>query len=144
MPKLCNNCQSANIESRMFDIDGQNLVEDYSCLDCHNYYRNQPPIVEYKYLDQDQIDSITEHYANQSEMEDIYYFFYEVEHALNIEMSLITRVFDDGIPDLIIYGAGDSKKCFGEFDPDEQFSLNLENALEIIENILAWKKTKTK
>lgn len=144
MIKLCNNCQSKNIEKRMFDIDGRNLVEDFVCLDCHNYYRGQPPIVEYEYLDQDQIESITEHYKNQNNMKDTHYFFYEAEAELQIETSLITRVFDDGELDLIIYGAGDNKRFFEEFDTVKKFSLSLENALEIIDSILAWKKNLTK
>ena len=66
MTKLCNNCQSANIEERMFDVDGQNLVEDFVCLDCHNYYRGQPPFIESEHLTTDQKEFITSHYANQT------------------------------------------------------------------------------
>jgi hypothetical protein len=144
MTKLCNNCHSANIEERMFDVDGQNLVEDFTCLDCHNYYRGQPPVIEYKHLTTDQITAITEHYKNQDNMEDMHYFFYEVEDELQIETSLITRVFDNGELDLIIYGTKDNKRFFAEFDTVRQFSLSLEDALEIIDNILAWKNNLTK
>lgn len=138
MLKKCNNCDSTNIEYRMFDIDGQNLVEDFTCLDCHGYYTGYSPTIEYEYLSQEQIKLITKYYKNQSEMEDIHHFFYEVEDDVQIETSLIIKVFDDGKSDLIIYGAGDNKKFFEDFDKGKQFSLSLENALEIIENILAW------
>lgn len=147
MPKLCNNCQSANIENRIFDIDGQNLVEDFTCLDCHNYYRNQPPIVEYEYLTADQINFITKHYDNQETADDVQELLVLArEVGLDITFELVT--FEDCTADLVIKREDGQIKYFGDLCSSplwlskhiQAFGGGLDIALQILDGVLGWIK----
>lgn len=109
-------------------------------------------MTQYKNLTQQQINVITKHYKHQDSLEEINYFFSKVENELGIKANLVSyavNIIDADIydmeTDILIFGQGDNKNFFSDFDADKEFPLSLENALEIIDNVLAWqKKLKTK
>jgi hypothetical protein len=130
----------------MFDVDGQNLVEDFTCLDCHNYYRGQPPFIESEYLTKQQIDFIKANYANQSCADDVKALLSELEEVTGLEIVTDLVSYEDGTADLLIFGENDKKEYFSLFckaynylSPSiRAFGEDVETALEIIDSVLEW------
>ena len=141
----CNNCYSNNLEHRMYDVDGTNLVEDFTCLDCNQYHTGQPPIVEYKHLSQDQVDFITKHYKNQETADDVQELLILArEVGFDITFDLVT--FEDCTADLVIKREDGKIKYLGDLCSShlwlskhiQAFGGGIDIALDILDDVLAW------
>lgn len=102
----------------------------------------------YKHLTKQQIDFIKANYANQSCADDVKALLSELEEVTGLEIVTDLVSYEDGTADLLIFGENDKKEYFSLFckaynylSPSiRAFGEDVETALEIIDNVLAWTK----